>query len=302
MAENTEKSDNMDARRKRIKRIKRIIVGTCITLLILPTILTVILMFRVSHLEKRISELSENKISVQQQKAELEASEKNTPEPQKQVEKEPVKKKVYLTFDDGPSSQTEKILDILKKNDVKATFFITGKEDSSAKEIVKRMAKEGHTIGMHSYSHNYLDIYESGQTFAKDFDKIYDYVKDITGSDPQWYRFPGGSSAEYVESQLADYLQVLKEKNVAYLDWNVISPDINNPSASQQQVMSAVEEGVAAFDTSVVLLYDSADKPMTVKALPGIIKKLKKENYELLPVASDMQIVQHNHLNKEDKE
>lgn len=289
----TEKSDNTDARRKRVKRIKRIIVGTCSTLLLLPTFLAIFLMIKVSYLEDKIAELSENKVSVEQQQELSDRISRIEATPQATMT--PEKKKVYLTFDDGPSTETEKILDILKKNNVKATFFVTGKEDSDTKDIVKRIVKEGHTLGMHSYSHNYEQIYESQQSFAKDFDKIYQYLDGIMGEQPRWYRFPGGSSTAYIESKLQTYTDVLEEKNVKYLDWNVISPDINNSSVSQQQIATAIEEGVKEFDTSVVLLYDSADKPMTVKALPGIIKKLKQENFELLPVDDEISLIQHNH-------
>lgn len=290
MTENTEEAASVAYRKRRVRRIKRIIVGTCITLLILPTILTIILMIKVFSLEKEVAELQVGQLKLEQQAAELkEAAE--TPEPTEV----PEKKKVYLTFDDGPGSQTEEILDILKENEIKATFFVTGKAGDEAEKIYKKIVKDGHTLGMHSYSHIYDEIYETKESFSKDFKKLYNYLHDVTGYEPQWYRFPGGSTSEHIQLPLETFTGVLESKNVHYMDWNVISPDISNPSAKKEQIASGIAESVSQFDTSVVLLYDSVDRPTTLKALPLIIEKLKKENYELLPLDDDTPLVRHNH-------
>lgn len=290
MTENTEEAASVAYRKRRVRRIKRIIVGTCITLLILPTILTIILMIKVFSLEKEVAELQVGQLKLEQQAAELkEAAE--TPEPTEV----PEKKKVYLTFDDGPGSQTEEILDILKENEIKATFFVTGKAGDEAEKIYKKIVKDGHTLGMHSYSHIYDEIYETKESFSKDFKKLYNYLHDVTGYEPQWYRFPGGSTSEHIQLPLETFTDVLESKNVHYMDWNVISPDISNPSAKKEQIASGIAESVSQFDTAVVLLYDSVDRPTTLKALPLIIEKLKKENYELLPLDDDTPLVRHNH-------
>lgn len=290
MTGNTEEAASVAYRKRRVRRIKRIIVGTCIALLILPTILTIILMIKVFSLEKEVAELQAGRLELEQQTAELKEA-AITPEPTKV----PEKKKVYLTFDDGPGSRTEEILDILKENEIKATFFVTGKAGDEAEKIYKKIVKGGHTLGMHSYSHIYDEIYESKETFSKDFKKLYDYLHDVTGYGPQWYRFPGGSTSEHIQLPLETFTDVLESKNVRYMDWNVISPDISNPSAKKEQIASGIAESVSQFDTSVVLLYDSADRPATLKALPLIIEKLKKENYELLPLDDDTPLVRHNH-------
>ncbi len=290
MTGNTEEAASVAYRKRRVRRIKRIIVGTCIALLILPTILTIILMIKVFSLEKEVAELQAGRLELEQQTAELKEA-AITSEPTKV----PEKKKVYLTFDDGPGSRTEEILDILKENEIKATFFVTGKAGDEAEKIYKKIVKGGHTLGMHSYSHIYDEIYESKETFSKDFKKLYDYLHDVTGYEPQWYRFPGGSTSEHIQLPLETFTDVLESKNVRYMDWNVISPDISNPSAKKEQIASGIAESVSQFDTSVVLLYDSADRPVTLKALPLIIEKLKKENYELLPLDDDTPLVRHNH-------
>ncbi len=290
MTGNTEEAASVAYRKRRVRRIKRIIVGTCIALLILPSILTIILMIKVFSLEKEVKELQAGQLKLEQQMEETKEA-VETPEPTKV----PEKKKVYLTFGDGPGSRTEEILDILKENEIKATFFVTGKAGDEAEKIYKKIVKDGHTLGMHSYSHIYDEIYESKETFSKDFKKLYDYLHDVTGYEPQWYRFPGGSTSEHIQLPLETFTDVLESKNVRYMDWNVISPDISNPSAKKEQIASGIAESVSQFDTSVVLLYDSADRPATLKALPLIIEKLKKENYELLPLDDDTPLVRHNH-------
>ena len=209
-------------------------------------------------------------------------------------------KKVYLTFDDGPGSQTGKILDILKKNHVKATFFVTGKEDASSKKIYQRIVKEGHTLAMHSYSHIQDVIYDSKEAFEKDLKQINRCLYEATGVHTKFYRFPGGSSTQNTSLSIQNFIDVLKKNHYLYLDWNVISPDINNANATKEQVVTGVMQGVDAYDTAVVLMYDVADKPMTVKALPSIIKQIKAKNYELLPVDESMILIQHNNGNQEE--
>ena len=293
-------------RKKRVKRIKKIIVGTAIVLLLLPTIMCLFLLVKVHSLEKQIETITKVSDSgvVKAQEKEV----KTTKAPKKASTAEPTikptddttTKKVYLTFDDGPGSQTGKILDILKKNHVKATFFVTGKEDASSKKIYQRIVKEGHTLAMHSYSHIQDVIYDSKEAFEKDLKQINRCLYEATGVHTKFYRFPGGSSTQNTSLPIQNFIDVLKKNHYLYLDWNVISPDINNANATKEQVVTGVMQGVDAYDTAVVLMYDVADKPMTVKALPSIIKQIKAKNYELLPVDESMILIQHNNGNQEE--
>ena len=293
-------------RKKRVKRIKKIIVGTAIVLLLLPTIMCLFLLVKVHSLEKQIDTITKVSDSgvVKAQEKEV----KTTKAPKKASTAEPTikptddttTKKVYLTFDDGPGSQTGKILDILKKNHVKATFFVTGKEDASSKKIYQRIVNEGHTLAMHSYSHIQDVIYDSKEAFEKDLKQINRCLYEATGVHTKFYRFPGGSSTQNTSLPIQNFIDVLKKNHYLYLDWNVISPDINNANATKEQVVTGVMQGVDAYDTAVVLMYDVADKPMTVKALPSIIKQIKAKNYELLPVDESMILIQHNNGNQEE--
>lgn len=306
MTGNTVHAAEAAYRKKRVKRIKKIIVGTAIVLLLLPTIMCLFLLVKVHSLEKQIETITKVSDSgaVQAQEKEV----KTTKAPKKASTAEPTikptddttTKKIYLTFDDGPGSQTGKILDILKKNHVKATFFVTGKEDASSKKIYQRIVKEGHTLAMHSYSHIQDVIYDSKEAFEKDLKQINRCLYEATGVHTKFYRFPGGSSTQNTSLPIQNFIDVLKKNHYLYLDWNVISPDINNANATKEQVVTGVMQGVDAYDTAVVLMYDVADKPMTVKALPSIIKQIKAKNYELLPVDESMILIQHNNGNQEE--
>ena len=306
MTGNTVHAAEAAYRKKRVKRIKKIIVGTAIVLLLLPTIMCLFLLVKVHSLEKQIETITKVSDSgvVKAQEKEV----KTTKAPKKASTAEPTikptddttTKKVYLTFDDGPGRQTGKISDILKKNHVNATFFVTGKEDASSKKIYQRIVKEGHTLAMHSYSHIQDVIYDSKEAFEKDLKQINRCLYEATGVHTKFYRFPGGSSTQNTSLPIQNFIDVLKKNHYLYLDWNVISPDINNANATKEQVVTGVMQGVDAYDTAVVLMYDVADKPMTVKALPSIIKQIKAKNYELLPVDESMILIQHNNGNQEE--
>lgn len=306
MTGNTVRAAEAAYRKKRVKRIKKIIVGTAIALLLLPTIMCLFLLVKVHSLEKQIETIT--KVSDSDVVKAQEKEVKTTKAPKKASTAEPTikptddttTKKVYLTFDDGPGSQTGEILDILKKNHVKATFFVTGKEDASSKKVYQRIVKEGHTLAMHSYSHIQDVIYDSKEAFEKDLKQINRCLYEATGVRTKFYRFPGGSSTQNTSLPIQNFIDVLKKNHYLYLDWNVISPDINNANATKEQVVTGVMQGVDAYDTAVVLMYDVADKPMTVKALPSIIKQIKAKNYELLPVDESMILIQHNNGNQEE--
>lgn len=303
MTGNTVRAAEAAYRKKRVKRIKRIIVGTAIVLLLLPTIMCLFLLVKVHSLEKQIDTITKvsNSDVVKAQEKETQTTKKpektSTAKPTAKPTDDTNRKKVYLTFDDGPGSQTGKILDVLKKNHVKATFFVTGKEDASSKKMYQRIVKEGHTLAMHSYSHIQDVIYDSKEAFEKDLKQINRCLYEATGVHTKFYRFPGGSSTQNTSLPIQNFIDVLNKNHYLYLDWNVISPDINNANATKEQVATGVMQGVDAYDTAVVLMYDVADKPMTVKALPSIIKQIKAKNYELLPVDESMILIQHNNGN-----
>lgn len=203
-------------------------------------------------------------------------------------------RKVYLTFDDGPSIYTKDILDILDRYDVKATFFVVGKEDEVSKEALQEIVNRGHTLGMHSYTHKYEEIYRSVEDFAKDFERLQDYLYEVTGVRSTTYRFPGGSSNTVSEVPMIELAEYLEEQGVVFHDWNVSSRDA---SSTMQPVDALVENclrDVETWQNAVVLLHDSKDKSTTVEALPIIIENiLAMEDTVILPITEETKPVQH---------
>lgn len=202
-------------------------------------------------------------------------------------------KRVYLTFDDGPSKYTNELLDTLAKNNVKATFFVTGKAAENNKELVKRMYDEGHTVGMHSYSHDYNKIYSSVKEFTNDLNKVSGLIESITGEKPKYYRFPGGSSNTISENDIFDYIDVLDKKNIVYVDWNAANMDATGAVLTSEELIDNILEGIKNNNNSVVLMHDTAAKKATIESIPKLIKELNKRGYVLLPIDEDAPLVQH---------
>lgn len=200
--------------------------------------------------------------------------------------------KVYLTFEDGPSENTGEILDILAQYDVKATFFVVGKEDEESLALYKRIVEEGHTLGMHSYSNKYSVIYQSKEGFEEDFKRIQILLKETTGVDSLYYRFPGGSSNQISNVPMKDFIQYLNKEGVVYYDWNVSSGDASN-AYSSDEIVANVTADVVKYKTSVVLLHDTAEKGATVEALGTLIEKLNEMGAQILPIDEDTSVIQY---------
>lgn len=204
------------------------------------------------------------------------------------------KKKVYLTFDDGPSSNTDKILDILAEYNVKATFFVIGKDKESFEESYKRIADEGHTLGMHSYSHRYSEVYASKEAFKKDLLTLQEYIYDTTGVWSRFYRFPGGSSNTVSPTPVTELIEYLNSEGIVYFDWNIASGDAVEGTLSAGTITANCLSGIDKYDTCVILLHDARDRRTTVEALPMIIEGiLKRGDCELLPITDETMPVQH---------
>lgn len=319
-------------RKKRVQRIKTGMLWLLITWLLALMLISVTLIAKVHSLQEQIDIITENTIRSQQvdqqenqapkdsgsqkvQKYDAASSSARETEQvlskdalqsgqsvkstdtDKQKDKGERSRKeesiVYLTFDDGPSKNTEKILDILDRYHVKATFFLTGREDNASLKMYREIVKRGHTIGMHSYSHKYDAIYESAEAFETDLEKIKKRILDVTGQDCSLYRFPGGSSNQVSSTDMKELIRVLKKKDITYFDWNVECGDASSHSYSAQELVDNVMKDVVKYHTSVVLLHDAENKTKTVKALPVIIKKLLEMDAEILPIDENTSLVQH---------
>lgn len=201
-------------------------------------------------------------------------------------------KRVYLTFDDGPSIYTGQILDILKANDVKATFFVIGK-DENYYDYYKRIVDEGHTLGMHSYTHQYQKLYASEESFAAEIEELQSLLVDVTGVESHVFRFPGGSSNDVSQLPIENYIAYLNEHNINYYDWNALSGDAVNASLSPEQLVSNIMKDVRENKDSIVLMHDLQNVHATVESLQMLIDTLKSEGYEILPIDENTPLIQH---------
>lgn len=200
---------------------------------------------------------------------------------------------IYLTFDDGPSSLTTGyILDILKEENVRATFFITG---NGPDELIKRMYDEGHTVGLHTYTHNYSYIYSSTDNYFSDLQQISNRVKNITGYESKIIRFPGGSSntvsRNYQYGIMSALTSQVLEQGYRYYDWNVDSDDAGHAYTSTA-VYSNVVNSLSPNRANMVLMHDI--KPQTKDALRNIIHYAKNNGYTFKKIEMDTYMIRHS--------
>lgn len=206
----------------------------------------------------------------------------------------PTGKNIYLTFDDGPSVYTGKLLDILKKYNVKVTFFVTNQGLTNGNdEFIKRAYEEGHTIGLHTYSHDYKTIYQSEEAYFNDLYAIQNKVKNITGFESKIIRFPGGSSNTIsrfnpgIMSRLAKTVEI---KGFRYFDWNLDSEDAGK-SKTTSEVVASVIKGLGNSSNYVVLQHDI--KNYSVDAVESIIQYGLSHGYQFKALTMDSPNMHH---------
>ncbi len=295
-------------RAKRVRRLKKIIILSIVAGILIPIILCVYLLFRVSALEKQVENLMEIKKTEIVDAAEGEIVLTNENDEQESRNEEAVEeettefeteendqiKYVHLTFDDGPSSVTDDILDILNEYDVKATFFVNGRTDERSLAMYKRIVEEGHTLGMHSYSHKYNEVYASKEKFIADTEKLRHLLAETTGEDPVFYRFPGGSSNRVSTVDMEELIGWLNEEGITYFDWNISSGDSSGGKLTVDQIVGNCTKTVANHEEPVILMHDAGSKRTTVEALPEIIETIQAMgNTKLTAITEDTPVVHH---------
>ena len=187
-------------------------------------------------------------------------------------------KTAFLTFDDGPSENTEEVLDILDKNHIKASFFLIGNQIAGREETVKREIEEEHSVGMHTFCHDANVIYQNASTYLVDLEQVEALLKEQYHYETNIYRFPYGSKNQYVRGFRQDIVDAMEQKGFHYVDWNVSGEDsIGRPSSST--IVENVKKDSAGKDTVVILLHDSAINSETVRALPEIIDYFRQNGY-----------------------
>lgn len=301
-------------RRKRVNKIKKIIICMVMVCIAIPTALSGLLAVKVVMLENEIKQLkaasAKSVVSVNEQAALPSVTDKviDSKEPElfeindvdaaannAEITKAKEKvKKVYLTFDDGPSENTDEILDILAEYNVKATFFVVAKHDEEADRRYKRIVDEGHTLGMHSYTHVYSQIYADIDSYMNDVNSLRGFLTQKTGYTPTIYRFPGGSSNTVMNFNIQDCISFLSDNGITYFDWNVSAGDATGNGYPASTLADNVLEGVAKHDNAVVLLHDTVNKNATVSSLPIILEALTNmDDVAILPLTEDSYPVQH---------
>ena len=217
----------------------------------------------------------------------------------KQKEKEEEEKAtgiIYLTFDDGPTSDsTPQILDILERNDVKATFFVLHYSEQNA-ELIKREHAKGHKVALHGYTHTYSEIYTSADACMENFRKIQEQVYNTIGEKSNIIRFPGGGSntisRKYCEGVMTELTRRVIEEGFRYFDWNVDSDDAGRAKTSDD-IYNNVTSGIKPGRSNVVLMHDFAKNNKTIDALDRIIAFGKENGYVFRKITDETPMVRH---------
>ena len=191
-------------------------------------------------------------------------------------------KRVFLTFDDGPTNAvTPSILDTLNKYNVKATFFVLGTNAKKYPELVKREYEEGHYIANHGYSHKYSKIYKSVDTVLEEYNQTEQLIRDAIGvSDysSNLFRFPGGSKGGPYEEIKKEARKKLKSEGIAYLDWSALTYDAAGADTTDE-ILCNLKETINGWNNVVILMHDAADKKITADSLDDVIEYLQSEGY-----------------------
>ncbi len=210
---------------------------------------------------------------------------------------QPTGKVCYLTFDDGPTDNTLKILKILDKYNIKATFFVVNNQYTKI-EYIKQIHASGHTIGLHTQSHDYAQIYGSIDSYFTDLSALSSKVKELTGVESKVLRFPGGSSngvsKNYYKGLMTILSHMVTEQGYTYFDWNVDSSDASAPVVSKTKIANSVLSGAKNKNSICVLMHDAAAKTTTVDALPSIIEGLIAQGYTFAPLTPQCYGYHHN--------
>lgn len=205
-------------------------------------------------------------------------------------------KVVYLTFDDGPSKYTSEILEILKKYNCKATFFVTG-QNPSYYHYIKVANEQGHTIGLHTYSHSYKKVYSSIDAYFDDLEKVGNLAKEYIGFVPKYIRFPGGGSntvsRKYTKGIMTQLTKMVVDKGYQYYDWNAENGDGYTHITKSEMLKRATS---SSQDQIMILMHDANGKEKTVEILPTVIEYYQKRGYVFKAIDENAPVF-HQHVN-----
>ena len=230
--------------------------------------------------------------------AETTIEEETTPTIAQNVQVPDGAKIVYLTFDDGPSEITTQLLDVLDTCNVKATFFVVGKRVEMYPDQTNDIISRGHAVGLHSYDHDYHNVYASLECFADSTLQAQAALQEVTGTTTLLYRFPGGTSNS-VHKEISDIsmtacINWLTENGFTYVDWNVDSGDAEGVDYSGDEIAQHVIDGTDGYSRAVVLMHNDVRKDATVEAIPKIVDTLRSEGYTFDTLKPGDPVVHHH--------
>lgn len=202
---------------------------------------------------------------------------------------------MYLTFDDGPSSNTPLLLSILRSKNVKATFFVVGGDTEKQRQWMRDIVKDGHTLGMHSYTHDYNKIYASVEAFLDDYYKLFTNIKEATGQMPTIFRFPGGSVNSYDYPVYREIVAEMLRRGFVFYDWNLSSGDASSNYVSPKRITANILDYAPAFSRGIVLFHDAPSKDSTVEALAGVIDGLREQGFTFAPLTREVRPILFNY-------
>ncbi|MGC5776756.1 polysaccharide deacetylase family protein [Paenibacillus pabuli] len=197
-------------------------------------------------------------------------------------------KVVYLSFDDGPGKHTREVLDILRKEQVQATFFVLGEQAERYPEMIRSVVEDGHALGNHTFNHQYEQLYSDFKVFWKQIKQTEAVVERITGLRPNLVRAPGGTYGHFDQS----YFDLLKQGGYTVMDWNVDSGDSKRKGVPAKEILKNATKVPAGARSIIVLMHDGGAHAETVKALPGIIKYYRDQGYQFDTMKASDQPVQ----------
>lgn len=278
--------------------LKKIFVIVCLIIFLICTIITVnnIMVIINEHKAyeqyeaqlnalKHQEEERKKKLAEEQEKIKKERNPVLTDQGRQNIENiyKSDKKRAFLTFDDGPSSVTESILNTLKEEKVKATFFVLGSNIDYRKEMVKRMYDEGHYVANHGYSHVYSQIYSSPQAVLDEYNQCNEKIRNAIGN-PEYnshlFRFPGGLPGGKYAGLKLEAKELLNQNDIVNIDWNALNGDAETNDLSPEFELQRLSETVGEKNSIVILMHDAALKSVTAETLPQIIAALREKGYE----------------------
>lgn len=198
---------------------------------------------------------------------------------------------IYLTFDDGPSKNTPKVLKVLADHDVKATFFVIGQTDETGRQRMRDIVDQGHTLGMHSYCHEYGAVYQSVEAFLDDMYQIFTQIKEATGTTPTMFRFPGGSINSYNAGIYQELIAEMTRRGFVACDWNMSGEDAVNGTHTPSQIVQNVMKSLGWVKSGFVLLHDGDYAATTADALGTLIEELQDEGFRFDRLTPDIKPV-----------